>query len=100
MYNKIWEEGEIPNTWKHDTITPLLKEEKDPKDVRSYRPVALTNILCKKFERITNQRLVWYLEKKKKIDDRQFSFRKQRSTIDAKSRILKGFGRNAAVFID
>ena len=69
MYNKIWEEGEIPNTWKHATITTLLKEEKDPKDIRSYKLVALRNILCKIFERMTNKRLVWYLEKEKKIDE-------------------------------
>ena len=63
IYNKIWEEGKIPKTWKHATIIPLLKEGKDPKDVRSYRPIALTNILCKIFERMVNKRLVWYLEK-------------------------------------
>ena len=68
MYNKIWEEGEIPNTWKHATITPLLKEGKDPEDVRSYKPVALTNIFCKIFEKMTNKRQVWYLVKEKKID--------------------------------
>ena len=55
MYNKIWEEGKIPKTWKHSIITPLLKEEKDPKDIRSYRPVSLTNIFCKIFERMTNK---------------------------------------------
>ena len=72
----------------------------------SYRPVALTNILSKIFERITNKRIVWYLEKEKKIDDRQFGFRKQRSTIDAISKITKilnGFGRKeitAAIFFD
>ena len=70
MNNKIWEEGEIPKTWKHATIILLLKEGKEPKDVRSYRPAALTNILCK------NKRLIWYLEKENKIDDRQFSFKK------------------------
>ena len=83
MYNKVWEEGEIPKNWKHAIITLLLKEGKDPKDVRSYRLVAQTNILCKIFERLTNKRLVWYLEREKKMDDRQFSFRKQGSTIDA-----------------
>ena len=74
MYNKIKEEGEIPNTWKDNTITPLLKQGKDPQGVRSYRPVALTNM--------TNKRIIWYLEKKK-IDERQFGFRKQRSTTNA-----------------
>ena len=59
----------------------MLKEGKDPIDVKSYRPVALTNILGKIFERMKNKRL--YLEKEKKIDDKQFGFRKQRITIDA-----------------
>ena len=49
MYNKILEEGEMPNTWKHATMTLLLKEGKYLKYVRNYRPVALTNILCKIF---------------------------------------------------
>ena len=57
MYNKVWEVREITNTLKHTTITHLLKEEKDSKDVRSFKPVALTNILCKIFEKMTNKRL-------------------------------------------
>ena len=36
-------------------MTPLLKVGKDPKDVWGYRPVALTNILCKIFEGMTNK---------------------------------------------
>ena len=83
LYNRIWMEGEIPNSWKSAIITPLLKEGKDPKDVRSYRPVALTNSLCKIFERMINRRLVWSLEIKNKIDTRQFGFRKQINTMDA-----------------
>ena len=107
MCDKIWEEGEIPKTWKHATITPLLKEGKNHKDVRTYKPVALTNTLCKIIERMKNERLVRYLEKEKKIDDRQFGFRKQSSTIDATSNItttiLNGFRRNektAIIFFD
>ena len=84
----------------------MLKKGKDPKDVRSYRPVVLTNILCKIFERMTNKRLVWYLERERKIDDRQYSFRKQ-STSDTISKIttktLDGFRRKektAAIFFN
>ena len=69
--------GEIPNTWKHATITPLLEKGKNPKDVRSYRLVTLTNILYKILERLTNKRMVWYLENDKKIDERHFDFRKK-----------------------
>ena len=67
----------FPISWKQVIINPLLKKRKNPKDVRSYRPVALTNILCKIFENMTNKRLAWYLEKEKKIDNRQFGFKKQ-----------------------
>ena len=81
MYNRIWEEEEIQKTCKFSTITLLLKKGKDTKDVRSYRPVSLTNVLCKIFKRMTNKGLVWYLEKEKKIEDRKFYFKKQRSTI-------------------
>ena len=46
---------------------------------------------------MTNKRLFWYLEKEKKIDDRQFGFKKQRNTINAISKIttkiLDGFRR-------
>ena len=44
----------------------MLKDGKDPKDVKSYRPVALSNTLWKIFERMTNKILVWYLENEKK----------------------------------
>ena len=47
LYSWVWEEGVIPKVWKSDTITPPLEERKDPKDVRSYRLVAPTNILFK-----------------------------------------------------
>ena len=54
-----------------------------------------------------DKRLVQYLEKQKKIDERQFDFRKQKSTIDAISKITTqipdGFRRKektAAIFFD
>ena len=47
---------------------------------------------------MTNKRLVWYLEKEKKIDDRQFGFTKQRNTIDAISKIIDGFRRKQQQF--
>ena len=81
--------GNTKNLETHYKNTPVKK------GVRVYRPVALTIILCKIFERLTNKRLVWYLEKEKKIDDRLFGFRKQRSTIDAISKIITNFSMDS-----
>ena len=70
MYYRILEEGKILKTWKRATITTLQLQTSSPNK----------NTL---HEKITNKRLVCYMEKEKKIDERQFGLRKQRSIIDA-----------------
>ena len=80
-YNKIWKEEEIQKIWKHATINS--KREENTRDVRSYRPVVLTNVLCKIFKRLSHKRLVWFFERERQIDDRQFGFRNQKRAIDA-----------------
>ena len=50
--------GSGKRRWNSVTIT-TIKGGKDSKDVRSYRPVALTNILYKIFKRMTKKRLIW-----------------------------------------
>ena len=50
--------------WKSATITPLLMEGKNSKVVRSYRLVALANIHCKIFERMTSVSPLCFHKKK------------------------------------
>ena len=66
FYDRIWEDIIILNKQKSDALTLLLKERKDTKYVRSYKPITLGNILCKIVERITNKRFVWYFKNEKK----------------------------------
>ena len=96
MYFNLWDK--IPKIWKNTTIQPLLKKEKGRKRCQELQ-VAITNVFYKYFEKMTNKRLVWLLEKERKIDNRQFGFRKQRSTIDAISitKILNGFTRREKI---
>ena len=82
IYNGIWISGILPQSWKSSVIIPVSKPGKDPKSPKSYRPIALTSVLCKVFERMVNLRLVYYLESNNLISKSQFGFRKNTSTVD------------------
>ena len=85
LYNQIWETGDFPANWKEATILPFPKAGKDLSDPKNYRPIALTSCICKVFERMVNERLVWYLESNGKLTEEQCGFRKGRSTLDSLS---------------
>lgn len=82
MFNRIYEEGVFPDKWRTSIIIPILKNGKDPKSPTSYRPISLTNCLCKLMERIINYRLMWWLENQGVILQCQSGFRRNRSTTD------------------
>jgi ribonuclease HI len=82
LYNKIWKERIFPSSWRMATVIPILKPGKDPTSPLSYRPIALTNCLCKLLEKMINSRLIYYLETNKCLSDLQSGFRRGRCTID------------------
>ena len=82
LYNKIWINKIFPKTWEEATIIPIPKPGKDTSNPENYRPIALTSCLCKTFERIINNRLIWYLETNKLFSNSQCGYRKNRSCID------------------
>ena len=107
IFNNIWIIGEFPLSWSEATIIPIPKPGKDPTDPGNYRPIALTSCVCKTFERIVNNRLVWFLEKNKLLTEFQSGFRKQRNTNDQlirfESFVREGFVRRehvVSVFFD
>ena len=83
LYNRILMQREFPSEWKTAIIIPIPKENgEDFKDPRNYRPISLTNCLCKILEKIINVRLMWYLESKNIISPYQSGFRQNRSSTD------------------
>ena len=82
ILNSFWCSGTSPESWKISIIIPVLKPMKDSCLPKNYRPIALTSCISKIYERMVNARLVWYLESKMLLSNRQFGFRKNRCTLD------------------
>ena len=94
IFNNIWQSGNFPDCWREATVIPLPKPGKDHSDPNNYRPISLTSCVCKTFERMINERLVWYLENNNILTDIHCGFRKRKSTLDHLVR-LESFIRDA-----
>ena len=83
LYNKILVEREFPDNWKITIVIPIYKGNgTDFLKNENYRPISLTNCLCKILEKIINIRLVWFLERNNNIIAFRSDFRQRRSTTD------------------
>lgn len=80
---KCLDEGVFPDQWKLQNLVLLPKGNKPPEDPSSYRPICLLDTMGKILERLIYNRLLDVAEEKKALSDRQFGFRKGKSTVDA-----------------
>jgi len=83
VYNNCLAEGTFPRTWKKARLVLLRKGNKPLGEPSSYRPLCLLDCLGKLLEKILDNRLRSFLDDTGGLDERQFGFRKGRSTIDA-----------------
>ena len=83
LINNVWKEGTIPTSWKQAVVVPILKPGKNAAQPGSYRPIALTAVLCKIMERMVTDRLVYKLEKEGWFTPKQSGFRRGRNTMDS-----------------
>lgn len=82
FFNHIQKNHDFPSRWGEAFIIPVLKTSKDRTMPTSYRPISLTNILCKTFEKIIAGRLYENLLSRNVINEAQCGFLPNRSTID------------------
>ena len=80
--NLSWNRQKLPEQWKISIIKPIKKPEKNPEEINSYRPIALTSCICKIMEKMIGDRLRWFLEKNELLNYFQSGFRKNHNTID------------------
>lgn len=87
IYNTCLKDSVFPQSWKEAKLVLLRKGDKPLDDPSSYRPICLLNTVGKFFERIIKTRLEKWLEEHGDLNDRQYGFRKGRSTVDAIKRV-------------
>jgi hypothetical protein len=70
-------------------IIPILKPGKPTEEMESYRPISLTSILAKVFERIILTRLKLFLESQNLLIKEQAGFRNNMSTLNSLMRFVQ-----------
>lgn len=77
IFNYLYKEGKIIESWRKQTIIFIDKPGKN-----KVRPISLASCMGKILERMVNERLIWWAEKNKKFHPSQNGFRKGRSCLN------------------
>ena len=85
LFNWSLKDCSVPAVWKNSIICPVPKKTK-PTCLNDYRPVALTSVVMKCFERIVLGQIVQQTQKR--MDPHQFAYKPNRSTDDATLTLL------------
>ncbi|KAF7708963.1 hypothetical protein HF521_018020, partial [Silurus meridionalis] len=85
IFNLSLEQSVVPSCFKQSTIVPVPKKPQ-PACFNDYRPVALTSVVMKCFERLVRDFITASLPDT--LDPLQFAYRQNRSTEDAIAHLL------------
>jgi hypothetical protein len=107
IYNAILQIEYFPRQWKVGQIIMIVKPEKHPNDITSYRAISLLPNLSKILEIILLQRLTPITDESKLIPSHQFGFRKEHRTIEQAQKLVDKINNDleskrycSAAFID
>jgi hypothetical protein len=79
LLNLISQQNSIPEIWKQAGIMPIFKKKGSDLDIANYRPIALTCIVRRLYERLLLKELEPFISR---LSPAQGGFRKKRSTLD------------------
>ena len=72
----------FPDEWKSAEVIPIYKGKGSAQDPTCYRPISLLNTVSKVCESLVNSQIYRFVESNSILSDKQFGFRKNRSTVD------------------
>ena len=78
LFRKSMDEGEVPNKWKEAHVIPIHKKG-NKAVMANFRPVALTSMICKVFEKIICAAMMSFLTRNGLITPQQHGFVRGRS---------------------
>ena len=79
LFKYLRDLGHMPSQWKTANITPVFKKGLSS-EVSNYRPISLTSIFCKLFERLIQDKILTNLSDNNLISPHQHGFLGKHST--------------------
>jgi len=84
MYNECLRSGVFPDRWKRAKLIPITEPGiENSEDVSKFRPISLLNTGGKVLEKVLINRINHYIYSHDLMNNNQYGFTPQRSTIDA-----------------
>jgi hypothetical protein len=88
LYSICWRHGMIPSMFKHGHVATLYKGDGDTNDANNYRPITITLVVARIYERLQVDQLISSMQAASIPSPEQFGFTRKRSTHDAVYRLL------------
>ena len=82
VFRRLLRLGSFPACWRQTNVTPIPKSPPSS-SVTNYRPISITSVLSKVFERLLSVRLGRIMESSGVLPTTQFTYRKWLGTCDA-----------------
>ena len=82
VFRRLVRLGSFPSCWRQANVTPIPKGPQSS-SVANYRPISITSVLSKVFERLVSIRLGQFMERSVVLPTTQFAYRKCLGTCDA-----------------
>ena len=84
IYNGCLSKGTFPQRWKKALVIPITKPGKaESEEASKFRPISLLNTGGKMLEKLLINRINHHVYSRGHMNENQFGFRLQESTIDA-----------------